>query len=157
MRLWSVVVSQPATRPCVQGTRVGAGSTLTATRLSLGDRAGDVGEERVLLQRAPALADGGHELAAVFEQRREALLVGQERASLQGRADPSLALHAVARGADALERLLAEARCSFSLGAGLALEPTVERGSGQRLHVGSHLGMLDAAKLRAPPLVRPRL
>src|SRR5437588_187475 len=79
MRLWSVVVTQEATRPCVHGTRAGAVSTLTATGSLLGDVLGQVVEEGVQLRLRPAAPDGRHRHAAFLEERGDPGSLRDER------------------------------------------------------------------------------
>src|SRR5919202_1527697 len=108
IRLWSTVVTQLATRPCVHGSRFGSsGVPLTATAASSRHTAADVGEERVELLLRPALADGRHDardarlVAAVPDDRLELLTVGEDRARRDRRAVVALTLQAVALGAHA--------------------------------------------------------
>src|SRR3990167_9432708 len=107
IRLWSTVVSQPATLPRFQSLRYGVVSTLTATcrsplrreaSLQVGDRRGD-------LLVAPALPDGRHPVLPFSDQRLHALGVEQRRAALERRAVVALAGEPVALRAGAVERL----------------------------------------------------
>src|SRR5712691_74889 len=103
MRLWSAVVTQLMTVPCLQET--GYGSALAATRPAplRRDVPLDVVEERAELRVRPALADGGHEAAAVADDRLEPGRVREQRVAAEVRADESRALRGdhVALRADA--------------------------------------------------------
>src|SRR5436190_5559228 len=155
MRLWSVVVTQEATRPCVHGARAGADSTLTATGALLRDARGQVVEEGVQLRLRPAAPDRRHGRATLLEQGGDPRSLSDERVAGQRRPDSALALHAVAFGARALEGLAAEAG-----GDGVArplLEPGLEPGRRQHLDLGCHRRVEQPAELGAAALVGPRV
>src|SRR5947209_13668607 len=109
IRLWSTVVSQLETPPRFQSTGY-SGSALAATRRrSLVDVLLQIGEQRVELGLRPGLADGRHLALAVAHDRVEAGRVRDDRVGGDGGAVAAFALHAVARGAHALELRAPEA------------------------------------------------
>src|SRR4051812_4610018 len=107
IRLWSTVVSHDAIFPSRQsyGRRsVSVPATTSTARLRDLLR---VRDQRVDLVRAPVAPDGGHQVLAVAQQRREPFPVGEQRVPAERRPD-ELLVEAVARRADALPLLLAE-------------------------------------------------
>src|SRR5712691_13234890 len=141
IRLWSVVVSQLATRPSYHAGRAGSTSVLTATfrseaRLQVADR-------RVHQLVVPRRSDRRHLPEAVAQQLAQRRWIAERRVRRDRGADQSLAAEAVARRADADERLLADAgrrlRCRNDL------------------HEAAHRRVLDPAELGAANSVRADL
>src|SRR3954453_1982440 len=108
IRLWSTVASQPEYRPRATIVAAGAGVTLTATRVP--SETLDVGEQRVHLAVGPATADRRHLPAAVPKQRLDRALLAEDRVAPEIRPEAALSLEAMARRADALERVPPEVR-----------------------------------------------
>src|SRR5213592_4945872 len=108
IRLWSIVTSQRATRPLRHVTGYTA-SDLAATRArSLVDVCLRVLDERLHLRVVPAVADRRHLAAAVADDRLQACRLREQRVARERGPVAALALHAVARRADALELALPE-------------------------------------------------
>src|SRR5579859_3052612 len=109
IRLWSVVVSQEVTRPRLQSTAAGGASTLMAKRRSP-LRLLQVADDPRDLRLVPVAADGRQRAerggTALAQERRD--VRGFEGAVLQGRSVGARAVHPVALGADARERLLGD-------------------------------------------------
>src|SRR5712691_10967532 len=148
MRLWSTVTSQLAIRPSFQETGY-VGSALAATRARpLVDVRLRIVEQRRHLRLRPAVPDGRHVAAPVADDRRETGRLRQERVVRQVRAVAALALHPVARRADALELGAPE----------LARRSRAREGAevrvGRREHSCVHRLVVEAAELGALPVVR---
>src|SRR5919202_1096231 len=150
IRLWSTVVTQLATRPCVHGSRFGSsGVPLTATAASSCHALADIGEERVELLLRPALADRRHDaggarlVAAVPDDRLELLTVGEDRARRDRRAVVALSLQAVALRAGAAPLRCAELRLR------LRRDPALVGGLRLYEDARRHLGVEDPAELAA--------
>src|SRR5262249_25734615 len=151
--LGAVGVSQRANGPWVQGRGEGWGWTSTAMTEPLLQ----VLEQGVELPFAPVASYRRHRVLPVADDRLEAVLVLDDRAVGDVRADPARAGQAVALGADALELLLAEVGRSVGLRTCLSGEPAVELICRDGLHRGSHRRVLDPAELCALSRERPRL
>src|SRR3954447_12489236 len=111
IRLWSTVVSQLANRPSYQAG-VRTGSALAATASSLLRLLLEVGDERLDLDVAPTLADGGHTASALRHQLGQAVRVDEERVRADVRADQRRTARGqvVALRADGVSDLGAELR-----------------------------------------------
>src|SRR5687768_4409733 len=112
MRLWSVVVTQPATRPRVHGTGATGASALAAT----GDLLLQVVRQRLHLLVAPSLAHGGHRALPIADDSLDGIGIADDRAAFERRPDLADVLRSVALGADAGPDLLAEVRVAGRLG-----------------------------------------
>src|ERR1051326_5541268 len=142
MRLWSVVVSQPAKRPSYQAGGTGMVSVLTDTAAP--EARLEVAQQVVRQRRIPRLAGGGRPRAAVAEQlaERDGILEGLARRDRGP--DQALAVQPVARRARPLKGFLSLVQLDV-------LRPR------QDLYDASHRGVLDAAELGAPDRVRAGL
>src|SRR3954447_25490421 len=148
IRLWSTVTSQLASLPFFHETGY-AGSALAATRArSLVDVRLRILQERRHLRLRPAVADGRHVAAAVSHDRFEPRRLRQQLVLRQVGAVAALALHAVTRRADALEL-----RAPELARRGRARERAVVAVGG-REHARVHRLVIQAAELRALPVVR---
>src|SRR5206468_11902246 len=155
----STVVSQLVTRPSFQvGVSV---SVLTASlRRRERRRRLDVRDQSADLAVGPASAYWRHvtlelrRVLAFHEQGLQALEVGERSVPRDGGSDIALSLEPVALRADGLERLLAELTARE---AGFLLHPSVVCALLQHGHLRVHDRVLDAAKLRAFALPRPRV
>src|SRR5712692_8504158 len=110
IRLWSVVVSQLATRPSYQAGGAANNSVLTATGVSppCPEARLQVADRRIHQLVVPRRADGRHLPEAVAQQVTQGFRRAERRVRRDRGADQSLAAEAVAGRAHADERLLAE-------------------------------------------------
>src|SRR5579859_467998 len=146
IRLWSVVVSQDVTRPRLQSTAACGASTLMAKRRSP-LRLLQVADDPRDLRLVPVAADCRHRAepggAALAQELRD---VGRlEGAVLQGRPVGTRAVHPVALGADARERLLGDRLAARRV----RREEGVELRPRHHVDRAGHLRVEDPAELAA--------
>src|SRR6266511_1050987 len=149
MRLWSAVVTQPATRPRRQSARYA--SALTATSLTLVDHRIEILLEHPELLVIPPAGHRGHLSAAVAEQLLEPLGLDQERVVRDRRAVVAFALWPVELRADAHPFVPAEAQGPLVSDPRLVLVLRFDHDA------RTHLRVEDAAELAAASTVRPDL
>src|SRR6266508_1604072 len=149
MRLWSAVVTQPATRPRRQSARYA--SALTATSLTLVDHRIEILLEHPELLVIPPAGHRGHLSAAVAEQLLEPLGLDQERVVRDLGAVVAFALWPVALRADAHPFVPAEAQGPLVSDPRLVLVLRFDHDA------RTHLRVEDAAELAAASTVRPDL